>query len=376
MKKQIRIIIVCIFVVIGIISFIVINSDEKQIYDGGVKYALTIDGNKANNFPSKGMYKVSVNCTNATGKWLYDEWKLSVQDITDTDVTCNIDFETVTKTYFNNYIIGLKGLRQGTGQVVNEKGYRYEGLDPNNYVWFNNEYWRVIGVFNSTSHGQSGKNLDKLNRSEPIGAYSWNVTNNSNYVSSYVNKILTTSYYNATNGTSSGNCYSYYNTLTGNCDFTVTGLQASYRKMLVNAAWHLGGISAANLTIDTIYTQERGTTVYGSNPTTTTAHVGLMYPSDFGYSVLADVCPRTTLANSYASVCGSYSWLNGPGYEWTINPSSADANKIFMIMYSGNLGYSSSVVYGFAVRPTIYLDASVYVLDGEGSYDDPYIVSI
>lgn len=45
-------------------------------------------------------------------------------------------------------------------------------------------------------------------------------------------------------------------------------------------------------------------------------------------------------------------------------------------MYSGNLGYSSSVVYGFAVRPTIYLDASVYVLDGEGSYDDPYIISI
>lgn len=249
-------------------------------------------------------------------------------------------------------------------------------MDPNNYVWFNNEYWRVIGVFDSTSHGQSGKNLVKLIRSEPIGAYSWNVTNNSNYVSSYVNKILTTSYYNATNGTSSGNCYSYYNTLTGNCDFTLIGLQADYRKMLVNATWHLGGISAANLTIDTIYTQERGTTVYGSNPTTTTAHVGLMYPSDFGYSVLADVCPRTTLANSYASGCGSYSWLNGPGYEWTINSSSADANKIFMIMYSGNLGYSSSVVYGFAVRPAIYLDASVYVLDGEGSYDDPYIISI
>ena len=92
------------------------------------------------------MYKVSVNCTNATGKWLYDEWRLSVQDITDTDVTCNIDFETVTKTYFNNYIIGLKGLRQGTGQVVNEKGYRYEGLDPNNYVWFNNQLGLILGM--------------------------------------------------------------------------------------------------------------------------------------------------------------------------------------------------------------------------------------
>ena len=24
-------------------------------------------------------------------------------------------------------------------------GYRYEGGKPNNYIWFNNELWRIIG---------------------------------------------------------------------------------------------------------------------------------------------------------------------------------------------------------------------------------------
>ena len=42
--------------------------------------------------------------------------------------------------------------RQGTGQVVNENGYRYEGKNQNNYIWFNNELWRIIGVFDEASH--------------------------------------------------------------------------------------------------------------------------------------------------------------------------------------------------------------------------------
>ena len=62
----------------------------------------------------------------------------------------------------NTYIMGLVGTTQGIGQLVNENGYRYEGKNPNNYIWFNNEYWRIIGVFDSTSHGQSEKNMVKI----------------------------------------------------------------------------------------------------------------------------------------------------------------------------------------------------------------------
>lgn len=319
----------------------------------------------------------NINCGNSSATYNQQYNRIEISSMNTRYESCLLNYsDSTSKVNLASYIIGLSGTTQGTGQVVNEKGYRYEGKDPNNYVWFNNELWRIVGAFDSATHGISGTNLVKIIRANPIGSLTYSKNNTNNWSTASLNLLLNDSYYNAEDGTTSGYCYSYMTTATSNCNYTHNGIQAKYRNMIKKVTWHLGSNSSNAVTSDTMYTNERSTSVYSSNPTTTTAHVGLMYPSDFGYSVLADVCPRTTLANSYASGCGSYSWLNGPGYEWTINSSSADANKIFMIMYSGNLGYSSSVVYGFAVRPAIYLDASVYVLDGEGSYDDPYIISI
>lgn len=36
--------------------------------------------------------------------------------------------------------------------VYNENGYWYEGLNPNYHVKFNNELWRIIGVFDDETH--------------------------------------------------------------------------------------------------------------------------------------------------------------------------------------------------------------------------------
>ena len=49
---------------------------------------------------------------------------------------------------------------------------RYMGADPNNYVLFNNELWRIIGVFDvaSTYGGPTEKRL-KIIRNESIGNY-------------------------------------------------------------------------------------------------------------------------------------------------------------------------------------------------------------
>src|SRR5699024_10361697 len=51
--------------------------------------------------------------------------------------------------------------------------YRYIGADPNNYVEFNNEIWRIIGVF--TVDDGTGKMEERLKiiRNESIGNYSW-----------------------------------------------------------------------------------------------------------------------------------------------------------------------------------------------------------
>ena len=101
-----------------------------------------------------------------------------------------------------------------------------------------------------------------------------------------------------------------------------------------------------------------------------------MYPSDYGYSVLASSCARTTNLGSYNnSTCAGQSWLYGTGYEWTITPSSSYSNGVFHVNYNGNL-YSASAYYGYSARPVLYLDSYVYVIDGNGSISDPYIIGM
>ena len=51
--------------------------------------------------------------------------------------------------------------------------YRYVGADVDNYVSFNNDMYRIIGVFDDYTHGKTGQMLVKLIRSRIIGSYSW-----------------------------------------------------------------------------------------------------------------------------------------------------------------------------------------------------------
>ncbi len=377
MKKRMAVLCVGIIILIGIIG-ISYNSNNKVTFtQDGVTYALTLDGANTNSFPSKGMYRADVTCENATGKWLYDEWQLAIEDITSDNITCDIDFTTISQTNLNNYIIGLSGSEQGTGQVVNENGYRYEGKDPNNYIWFNNELWRIIGVFDSASHGQAGQNLVKIIRNDSIGGLAWHKSNTNDWTQASLMNLLNGAYLNSENGTGGEYCYGFSTTVpAGNCDYTETGINDTYRPMIENVTWYLGGYSITSGTTGAFYDYERGDAVYSGRPTSTTGYIGLMYPSDYGYSVLSSSCARTTNLGSYNNAtCAGQSWLYGQGYEWTITPLSSRSNLVFIVGYDGYLS-SSSAYFGYAARPVLYLDSSVYVIDGTGTQSDPYIIGM
>ncbi len=375
MKK--RVIGICligtILIIVGICTFY--SSNKNTFIQDGVTYALTLDGASIDSFPAKGMYRVDVECSNATGKWLYDEWKLAIEDFTSNNITCDIDFTTISQTNLNNYITSLAGQTQGDGQIVNENGYRYEGKNPNNYIWFNNELWRIIGVFDSASHGQSGQNLVKIIRNNSLGGLAWNKSSSNDWSTSSLKALLNENYYNATDGTDSGNCYGNSTRVPSNCDYTSIGINDIYRSMVKNVTWYLGG-SSDSATADAFYGYERGTTVYSGRPTSTTGYIGLMYPSDYGYSVLASSCARTTNLGSYGnSTCAGQSWLYGQGTEWTITPNSSDSNRMFYMGNHGGLHYNYAG-NGYAARPVLYLDSGVYVVDGSGTMSDPYIIGM
>ena len=319
----------------------------------------------------------NINCTNSNATYNQKYNRVEISSIDKKYTSCTLNYtDSTLKTYLNDYIISLDGTTQGTGQVVNENGYRYEGKNPNNYIWFNNEYWRIIGVFDSASHGQSNKNLVKIIRDDVLDGLAWDKSNTNNWNTSSIKLLLNGAYYNAQDGTNSGYCYGYSTTATANCDYTKRGIQAGYREMIAGVTWHLGGYSSASATSSAFYGYERGTTVYSGRPTSTTGYIGLMYPSDYGYSVLSSSCTRTTNLGSYNSAnCAGQSWLYGKGYEWTLTPNSSRSDGVFYLNYYGNVN-TVYAYYGFGSRPVLYLDASVYKIDGDGSLNNPYITGM
>ena len=319
----------------------------------------------------------TLNCVGSNSIYNQKYQRMEVASIENQYTTCNLTYQTPSsKNYLNTYITSLAGQTQGNGQVVNENGYRYEGKDPNNYVWFNNELWRIIGVFDSASHGQSGQNLVKIIRNNSLGGLAWHKSNTNDWTASSLMNLLNGAYLNSENGTGGEYCYGYSTTTPSNCDYTETGINDTYRSMIENVTWYLGGYSSTSATAESFYGYERGTTVYSGRPTSTTGYIGLMYPSDYGYSVLASSCARTTNLRSYDdSTCAGQSWLYGQGYEWTITPDSSTSNRVFRVTSLGSLP-NYVALDGSSARPVLYLNSNVYVIDGNGSVNDPYIIGM
>lgn len=382
-----------IFIAIPIIIALMINiytiKNDKQIkkvVNSNSNYLISIDGTTSSSFPEKGAYDVNIECTNATGEWNYEDWNLEIYNTTGVPV-CNINFTTREKQNLADHIIELskKAIETNEGtiyEVTNEKGYRYEGKNPKNYIWFNNELWRIIGVFDSNDHGVStgsvgnitSVNLTKIIRNDSIGNIIYDLDENNDWQRSDLFRLLVSNFYNSADASNGGTCYQYKNIIQGNCNYEKNGINAEYRRMVRNGAtWNVGGGTASS-TSSSIYSSERSGAKLTVNSTTlTNISVGLMYASDYGYS---SKCARTTTLDSYdTATCAGTSWLKKYAREWTMDlDSSSSSTKVLYINYSGKVA-SSSATNGYAVRPVVYLHENVELIGGDGSIYNPYRIT-
>ena len=144
-------------------------------------------------FDSDGIAKVSI-----TGKGKFDGLKIT------NGTKENAEVKEITKPTYGmkatEYITNLLEY-DGEGLKIDntsDANIRYYGSDPNNYVRFNNELWRIIGVF--------GNNV-KLVRSEKLGYLSWDSSEESinegrgvnEWSTSALKNYLNTMYYGGIN---------------------------------------------------------------------------------------------------------------------------------------------------------------------------------
>ena len=247
-------------------------------------------------------------------------------------------------------------LQIGTNEGITE--YRYRGASPKNYVTFNNEVWRIIGVFPVDDGTGNIENRIKLIRNASVGTQLWNSTQVSS-TSSYNNWTRATlkTYLNTT----------YYNTLS-NID---------EQSMIGNAKYYLGGYTqSTGISKDMMYQYERkisgsNTYYYGTNPNSWTGKIGLMYISDYGYAA-SDTC-TSNLSSYNDETCTSNNWLyNIKKNEWLLPQRSNYSGDVFNIDADGLVGFNSASNNNYAVRPTLYLKYNVQISSGDGTSSNPY----
>ena len=291
---------------------------------------------------------------------------------------------------------------EATTQLAATTDYRYIGANPNNYVKFNDELWRIIGVFDvDDGTGKIEKRM-KIIRNESIGNYTWDNKDTStgaednlgknNWPDARLNYLLNPGHDSETYGGSlywnrkSGTCYYGQNNATTSCDFTSTGLTDAAKAMIGDAKWYLGSTSDYDRPSDNWYKYERGTTVYSGHSTNWTGKVGLIYPSDYGYATSGGKTTNRTSCmakeifnwsvydNDYCD-CPNNDWLYiSSKYQWSITPHVSYSAGVFEIYSNGSFASNPATNYDL-IRPVVYLKSTIRVISGLGTPDSPFILS-
>ena len=399
----------CVFLLAGVFlytSFAVFTEDKQfnvinGTYQdpGDLYFAVYVDGEIANTIPSKDSgYTLDTeksSCTNgATITWDNTNWTAIVNlsnyssgnmsrtkctmyfkkmSFTDSILACN---DTAANCIKDN-----AGLSNEIATDDPDNNARYIGANPNNYVLFNNELWRIIGVMNNIDNGSGIKETRlKIIRNESIGEYSWDYDStrnyNNNWTSSQLMDLLNNgAYYNRTTG-------SYYNgsTTATTVDFSNNGLTLEAKSMVNTTLWNLGGISNISDTASAFYTNERGTVVYNGNTATWIGNIGLMYPSDYGYATSGGstgrkACLSYKLASwrSYSD-CYNHDWLYNGTHQWTLTVSATGDMTVVNVNSGGIVTYLANM--SSSVFPAIYLSSNVKITSGDGSESNPFTLSL
>ena len=283
-------------------------------------------------------------------------------------VNCNISF--TQKTPSTSELLSTIVTNKGTSTT---HGKRYQGKNPDNYVWFNDELWRIIGNVPVCliSGCSSTENRVKLIRNESIGAIKYG--SDSTWMGSNIQNLLNTCYLGKA---SSCDSYCYTSTSTsaaGTCDYSSDGIDTSdyYGNMIEDVYFNVGvPSSGSHVNADNYYTQEIAS--YAS----ATSKIGLMYASDWGYAIegFTGVLGSSGNPQSYMNK----NWLFSNGNEWTMSAYSSSV-PIF-VEYSGyliNVSYYGGVPsFSVATRPVLYLKSNVYITGGTGTKSNPYTLGI
>ena len=218
--------------------------------------------------------------------------------------------------------------------------YTYKGANPNNYITFNNETWRIV------SKDSSG--LIKIMRNESIGNQVWDADYSNDWETSDIK-----SYLNET----------YLPTITVNND------------KIVSHIWSIGAVTANNSDLADQINDENGTQ-------SQSASIGMITASEYlRANTNKEQCENLNINDTNRATCLTTNWMYSivpsGDYLWTISPDAMFSDFVFFVFgsagYAGRLNSdsASNSIGSGGVSPTLYLTFNI-TLTGDGTEGNPF----
>ena len=281
-----------------------------------------------------------------------------------------------------------------------DENMRYYGSNPNNYVRFNNELWRIIGVFNDNvklvrkdSLGNLSWDSSEENINRGWGVNQWGEStyeDGTSYPGSDLMQYLNKMYYG---GDTTITCFNSLNNTETICpkdsnDKFLT-IDETSKVLIDNHTWNIGAVESSKKT-DTLefYKRERGTNVKtcttGSicndnviRTTVWTGYVALPYVTDWAYASSESICETNLNAESSNNfICTNNNWMHKNKSYWTLSiiPWEGISDNILVIYVKEDNGGQAGRSH--QIFPSIYLKNNVIIESGTGTNTDPYKLQI
>ena len=219
--------------------------------------------------------------------------------------------------------------------------YIYRGANPDNYILFNNETWRIISI--------ETDNILKIMKKDSIGDKAFDSTGGTYGSNNWARPATLNTYLNE----------NYYTTLS-----------ADAKKLIQKHAWGIGSVTYENTDL--------AAQIVSENKTIWNGNIGLISVSDF------------LRANTNVSKCDNYYSSNNTnlttckttnylvptsGMYWTISPNAASSQYNMFDVHSNGGVYAFYANFdGDKVLPAVYLTSNI-TLKGQGTEIKPYIIN-
>ena len=255
--------------------------------------------------------------------------------------------------------------------------YVYRGSNPDNYIEFNDELWRIIAKeTDGTYKIVRNEVLPKEMPFDSGGARTTGYcsqgdapTYGCNAWSSTANMIGSPSEFR--NGDYSGTVDADSEMLTYLNGEYYNSLSSGAQGLIVNNTWNVGGIfgeeSNPNGEIELALEEEKAYQWNGK--------VGLINETDYlNANSNQSLCSSGMGFDSNLETCVTTDWMYIPGtYWWSLSPIAGISNRVFGVGNDGDVS-NHRARYSDGVRPAVFLSSSLS-LSGSGTQSDPYRIN-